>query len=115
MKKLVFNFKSKDKKNLKSPRNILGGKGLNLAEMGKLGMPVPPGFTISTGACDLFYKNNKKLNQKIIKEIKKELKIIEKQSKKKIWRFKKSFIGFSKIWCKSFNARNDGYYFKSWT
>ena len=70
MKKLVFNFKSKDIKKLKNPRNILGGKGLNLAEMGKLGMPVPPGFTISTEACDFFYKNRKKLNSKIIKEIK---------------------------------------------
>ena len=83
MKKLVFNFKSKDKKNLKSPRNILGGKGLNLAEMGKLGMPVPPGFTISTGACDLFYKNNKKLNSKIKKEVNNEIKNIEKETGKK--------------------------------
>ena len=83
MKKLVFNFKSKDKKNLKSPRNILGGKGLNLAEMGKLGMPVPPGFTISTGACDLFYKNNKKLNSKIKKEVNYEIKNIEKETGKK--------------------------------
>ncbi len=83
MKKLVFNFKSKDKKNLKSPRNILGGKGLNLAEMGKLGMPVPPGFTISTGACDLFYKNSKKLNSKIKKEVNYEIKNIEKETGKK--------------------------------
>ena len=83
MKKLVFNFKSKDKKNLKSPRDILGGKGLNLAEMGKLGMPVPPGFTISTGACDLFYKNNKKLNSKIKKEVNNEIKNIEKETGKK--------------------------------
>ena len=83
MKKLVFNFKSKDIKKLKNPRNILGGKGLNLAEMGKLGMPVPPGFTISTEACDFFYKNRKKLNAKIIKEIKDELKIVEKETGKK--------------------------------
>ncbi len=83
MKKLVFNFNSKDIKKLKKPKNILGGKGLNLAEMGKLGMPVPPGFTISTYACDLFYKNKKKLNFKIIKEVNKEIKIIEKETGKK--------------------------------
>ena len=62
MKKLVLNFKSKDTKKLKFPENILGGKGANLAEMGRLGYPVPSGFTISTEVCDLFYKNNKKID-----------------------------------------------------
>ena len=51
--------------------------------MEKLGLPVPPGFTISTKVCDLFYKNKKKLPSFIIKLIKKELKLIEKASKKK--------------------------------
>ena len=92
MKKLIFNFKSKDIKKLKNPKNILGGKGFNLAEMGRLRLPVPPGFTISTEACHLFYRNKKKLNLKLIKEINQHLKLIEKDTKKKIWRFKKSFI-----------------------
>ncbi len=83
MKKLIFNFKSKDIKKLNEPKNILGGKGANLAEMGRLGLPVPPGFTISTEVCRLFYKNKKKLNSKLIKEINKELQLIEKESKKK--------------------------------
>ena len=83
MRDLILNFNSKFSKKIKNPKNFLGGKGANLSQMGRMGLPVPPGFTISTKACDLFYKNNKKLNQKIIKEIKKELKIIEKQSKKK--------------------------------
>ena len=52
--------------------------------MGRLGLPVPPGFTISTEVCDLFYKNNKKLNSKILKEISKELKIIERDSGKNL-------------------------------
>ena len=56
MKKLIFNFKSKDIKKLNKPKNILGGKGANLAEMGRLGLPVPPGFTISTEVCHLFYQ-----------------------------------------------------------
>ena len=50
MSNLVFNFNSKKSKNLKNPKFILGGKGANLAQMGKLGLPVPPGFTISTEA-----------------------------------------------------------------
>ncbi len=83
MPKLVFNFKSKDTKKIKNPKNVLGGKGANLSEMGRMGLPVPPGFTISTEVCDLFYKNKKKLKPKIIDEIKKELKNIEKESGKK--------------------------------
>jgi Phosphoenolpyruvate synthase/pyruvate phosphate dikinase len=83
MSKLVLNFKSKESRKIKNPKNYLGGKGTNLAEMGKLGLPVPPGFTISTKVCEIYYKNNKKLNQKIIGEIKKELKNIENESGKK--------------------------------
>ena len=83
MTKLILNFKSKDSKKIKNPKNYLGGKGANLAEMRRLGLPVPPGFTVSTKACDIFYKNKKKLNSKILNEIKKELKIIEKESGKK--------------------------------
>jgi pyruvate,orthophosphate dikinase len=83
MNKLIFNFNSKDVKKIKSPKNILGGKGANLSEMGRMGLPVPPGFTISTNVCDLFYKNKKKLNSKIINQIKSELKVIEKGVKKK--------------------------------
>ncbi len=78
MKKFVYNFKSKDTKKLKKPKYILGGKGANLAEMGRLGFPVPAGFTISTEVCDIFYKNNKKINSNVIKQIKLELKEIEK-------------------------------------
>ena len=84
MKKLIFNFKSKEVNKLKFPKNILGGKGSNLAEMGRLGMPVPPGFTISTEVCHIFYKNNKKLSPKLIKHINNELTKIEKESKKNL-------------------------------
>jgi len=83
MSKLIFNFNSKEVKKIKNPKNILGGKGANLSEMGKMGLPVPPGFTISTNVCDLFYKNKKKLNSKIISQIRFELKLIEKGVKKK--------------------------------
>ena len=83
MKKLVFNFNSKEVRKIKQKKNILGGKGANLIEMGNLGFPVPSGFTISTEVCELFYKNNKKIITPILKQIKKEIKIIEKQSGKK--------------------------------
>ncbi len=83
MNKLIVNFKSKDSKKIRNPKNFLGGKGANLSEMGRMGLPVPPGFTISTNVCDLFYQNKKRLNSSLINQIKKELKIIEKDVKKK--------------------------------
>ena len=83
MNKLILNFNSKDNKKIKNPKNFLGGKGYNLSEMGRMGLPVPPGFTISTKACEVFYKNKKKLNKNLINLIKKELKVIEKNVLKK--------------------------------
>ena len=63
MNKLILNFKSKDTKKLKNPKYFLGGKGANLAEMGKMGLPVPPGFIISTKVCEIFYKDKKRLRR----------------------------------------------------
>ena len=83
MKKLILNFKSKETKKIKNPKNFLGGKGANLSEMGRMGLPVPPGFTISTEVCKLFYKDKKRLGKKIIEQIKKELKVVEKDVSKK--------------------------------
>ena len=81
MSKLILNFKSKKSKKIKNPKNFLGGKGANLSQMGRMGLPVPPGFTISTKVCDLFYKNKKKLSPKILNDIKKELKNLEKETR----------------------------------
>ena len=83
MNRLILNFKSKDVKKIKNPKNFLGGKGANLAEMGRMGLPVPPGFTISTKVCEIFYKYKKKLNLKLISQIKSEVKVIEKDVSKK--------------------------------
>ncbi len=83
MKKLILNFNSKDSKKLKIPKNFLGGKGANLSEMGRMGLPVPPGFTISTKVCEIFYKDKKKLNKNLISQIKKELKLVENDVSKK--------------------------------
>ncbi len=83
MSKFIFNFKSKDTKKIKERKNLLGGKGANLSEMGSMGLPVPPGFTISTKVCEIFYKDKKKLNTKLINQIKKELKVIESDVSKK--------------------------------
>ena len=83
MKQFIFNFSGKQPRKDFNAKHILGGKGANLAEMGRLGLSVPPGFTISTKVCDLFYKNKKKLPPFIIKSVKKELGLIEKVTKKR--------------------------------
>jgi len=83
LKKLIFRFNNKTTKNNFSDKKVLGGKGANLAQMARLGLPVPPGFTISTLVCHEFSKNNKKIPKKIIKEVQNEIKIIEKISNKK--------------------------------
>ncbi len=92
MNTLIFNFKSKNLKNKKKTKELLGGKGANLSEMGRMGLPVPPGFTISTKVCEIFYKNKKKLNFKLISQIKKELKIIEKNVHKKFGSLKNPLL-----------------------
>ena len=83
MEKLVYRFNNKDSKNSLVSKDVLGGKGANLAQMAKLKLPVPPGFTISTKVCDFFYKNNKKIPKKVFQQTKKEIGIIEKITKKK--------------------------------
>ena len=83
MKKFIFSFDDKKINKLKNKKNILGGKGANLAEMGKLGLPVPPGFTITTNVCEIFYSNKKKLPNKLLAQIKNEIIKIEKKTVKK--------------------------------
>ena len=64
-------------------RNLLGGKGANLAEMTNLGMPVPQGFTITTEACTKYYEDGEKINPEIEKEIFQYIEKLEAISEKK--------------------------------
>ncbi len=64
-------------------KNLLGGKGANLAEMSKLGIPVPAGFTISTDVCTLYYANKGKLPKSLTAEVGAALKRVEKVMGKK--------------------------------
>jgi len=78
MKKYVYFF-NEGKGDMKS---ILGGKGAGLAEMTRIGLPVPQGFTISTEVCVEYYKNNKKYPQGLDEQIEENLKKLEQVSKK---------------------------------
>jgi pyruvate, orthophosphate dikinase len=88
MTKFVYLFREADK----SMKNLLGGKGANLAEMTKLGMPVPPGFTVSTEACTQYYKDGKRINEKIIEQVYNALHETEKLSGKKFGDDKNPFL-----------------------
>ena len=59
MKKYVYSFINKHADGSATTNDLLGGKGANLAEMTNLGIPVPPGFTISTEVCTYYMKNKK--------------------------------------------------------
>ena len=66
-----------------SMRNLLGGKGANLAEMTNLGLPIPQGFTITTEACTNYYENNKTISKEIEEEIFSSIKKLEELQNKK--------------------------------
>ena len=65
-------------------RELLGGKGANLAEMTNLGLPVPQGFTITTEACNNYYDNNEQISDEIIEQIYEGLEKLEKSTNKKL-------------------------------
>jgi pyruvate,orthophosphate dikinase len=65
-------------------KDLLGGKGANLAEMTSIGVPVPPGFTISTEVCNAFYENNRDYPEGYETELKKHLTALEKLMGKKL-------------------------------
>jgi len=64
-------------------KSLLGGKGANLAEMTRIGLPVPPGFIITTEACREYNENGKKLPDGLLDELKEHLRILEKETGKK--------------------------------
>jgi len=78
-KKFVYLF-SEGNKNM---RELLGGKGANLAEMTSIGLPVPQGFTISTEACTQYYEDGRQINEDIQKEILENIEKLEKITGKK--------------------------------
>ena len=80
--KLVYAFGKKTEGD-GSMKTLLGGKGANLAEMTSIGLPVPPGFTITTDTCAAYYKNKKRLPKGLMTDVAKHLSLLEKQRGKK--------------------------------
>ncbi|OGC19650.1 pyruvate, phosphate dikinase [candidate division WOR-1 bacterium RIFOXYA12_FULL_36_13] len=75
--KYIYRFGGKKTDGDAKMKNLLGGKGANLAEMGSLGIPVPAGFTITTEMCTVYYKMNRKYPKELDAQIKEGIKHIE--------------------------------------
>jgi len=78
-KKYVYFFGGGKAEGKAEMKELLGGKGANLAEMSSIGVPVPPGFTISTDACEYYYRHEKKQPKGLDKEIEKNIARLEKE------------------------------------
>ncbi|MGB1707775.1 MAG: pyruvate, phosphate dikinase, partial [Rubripirellula sp.] len=81
--KMVYYFGKKKTEGKGKSKNLLGGKGTNLAEMTSIGLPVPPGFTITTEVCDAFYQAGKKLPSGLMDQVNKAVSLLEKELGKK--------------------------------
>ena len=73
-------------------RNLLGGKGANLAEMTTLGLPVPYGFTVTTEACTKYYEDGKTISNEIVEQIKAALAVTEEKAGKKFGSTENPFL-----------------------
>ncbi len=82
-RKYVYDFGKKTDGDA-SQRSLLGGKGANLAEMARIGLPVPPGFTITTEVCTHFYANDQSYPEVLEEEVRKSVALTEKQLGKKL-------------------------------
>jgi len=89
--KYVYDFGKKTDGDA-TQRELLGGKGANLAEMAKIGLPVPPGFTISTEVCTYFYKNKKSYPKVLDDQMRSSVAIMEKQLGQKLGDLKKPLL-----------------------
>ncbi|NLZ90234.1 MAG: pyruvate, phosphate dikinase, partial [Clostridiales bacterium] len=88
MPKYVYLFREGDA----SMRNLLGGKGANLAEMTKIGLPVPQGFTVTTEACTRYYQDNQTIAPEMEKQIFDALAVTEKEAGKKFGDISNPFL-----------------------
>lgn len=81
--KMVYYFGATKTEGRGLTKALLGGKGINLAEMTSIGLPVPPGFTITTECCDAYSKGKHKLPEGLMDEVAKHIKTLEKELGKK--------------------------------
>ena len=80
MAKYVYSFGATKTHGRAEMKNLLGGKGANLAEMCRLNIPVPPGFTITTECCNDYFQNRAQFPKGLKAEVEKALTVVEKET-----------------------------------
>jgi Phosphoenolpyruvate synthase/pyruvate phosphate dikinase len=113
-KKYVYFFGAGKAEGNKDMKDILGGKGANLAEMASIGLPVPPGFTISTEVCALFFKAGNKMPKEVEQQVMVNLKRLEKISGQKFVGEANPLLVSVRSGAKFSMPGNDGYHSQSW-
>ena len=90
-------------------RNLLGGKGANLAEMAGIGLPVPPGFTLTTEVCTAFYQNNRNYPNELAAQVREALGRLEKAAGAEIRRQAQAAAGLGPLRRTRVDAGHDGH------
>ena len=109
-RKRVYTFGNGKAEGKADMRNLLGGKGANLAEMNLIGVPVPPGFTITTEVCIEYYELGKDKVVELLKaDVEKAIANIETFMKSKF-----GDVSFSSLRCPCVHAGYDGYDIEPW-
>ena len=107
--KWVFTFGDGKAEGKADLRDLLGGKGANLAEMANLGLPVPPGFTIPTSVCTYFYAHDKTYPKELKAQVEKALEHVGKIDRQGVRRCQKSAAGLGALGRPRLDAGHDGY------
>ena len=115
MNKFVYSFGDSHADGDAGMRNLLGGKGANIAQMCKLGIPVPSGFTLTTEVCNYYTKNDNQYPTNLEKQVKDAVAKMEKGNEINLWQFAKSFTSLGAFRSQSFYAWHDGHGTQSWT
>ena len=109
-KKRVYTFGNGQAEGKADMKNLLGGKGANLAEMNLIGIPVPPGFTITTDVCTEYNTLGRDKVVELLKdEVVKAITHVETLMKSKFGDVEKSFVGVCTFRCARIYAGYDGY------
>ena len=108
--KFVYRFGAGKADGSAEMRNLLGGKGANLAEMANLGLPVPPGFTITTEVCNTYYAAGKKMPQGLKEQVEDFGLLYRQDCRRWIWRPPKPASCFRALGQSRFDAGHDGHH-----
>ena len=107
-KKYVYFFGGKKAEGTADMKNLLGGKGANLAEMVNIGLPVPAGFTITTEVCTAYYENKKNYPKELKKQVLAALEKTEKEMGAIFGDKKNPLLVSVRSGATGFHARDDG-------